>query len=223
MGRSGERWAELEQFADHTTVGGRIEYARLRQEMTQDELSKAMPDSRRKSRASIALYEGGSPVSLEVIEDIAAALNEDPAYLAFGSRAGTAEAVPQGQRVAVDRHEYEPDEQPYAVLPRWLLADFGASGNSLELVRLAVDAPAFDVRARDYLLIDAGCTAIEGDGRLYAVNTSAGVALVRSEPLLTDDPAEPLQLTGGQGAKYSVAPASLRLLGRLVGSLERRA
>lgn len=222
MGRSAERWAELEQMADHTSVGGRIEYARLRQEMTQDELSQAMPEGRRKSRASIALYESGSPVSLEVIQDIAAILNEDPAYLAFGRRVGSAEAAPQGQRVVVDRQEYGSDEPPHAVFPRRLLAGLDASGN-LELVRLAVDAPAFDVRARDYLLIDAGCTAIKGDGRLYAVNTSAGVALLRSEPLLTHDPAEPLQLTGGQGTRYSAAPASLRLLGRLVGSLQRRA
>ncbi len=223
MGRSGEHWAELEDSVDQTTVGGRIEYARRRQGMTQDELSRAMPESRRKSRASIALYEGSSPVSLEVIGDIAAILNEDPAYLAFGGRTGADEATALGQRVAVDRHEHEGDDLTYAVFPRQLIADFNASGKNLDLVRLAVDAPAFQVRARDYLLIDAGCAAIEADGRLYAVKTSAGVALVRSEPLLTDDPTEPLHLTGGQGARYSMAPASTRLLGRLVASLERRA
>jgi transcriptional regulator with XRE-family HTH domain len=217
MSKMAEKAAEIEQSTDVTTVGGRIERARRLLDMTQDDLSKAMPSDRRKSRASIALYESGSPVALEVIVDLAEILNEDPAYLAFGTeRSVTAQP---GQRVPIDPANGE--SEMAAIFPRSFLADFNA-GPDVSLVRLDQDAPFIGMYARDYLLVDTSRRDIEPGSGTYAIVTSNGVAVVRSEPALTRSSGDTLILTGGHGTQYNVSSDSLEVLGRLTASVQSR-
>jgi transcriptional regulator with XRE-family HTH domain len=217
MSRMAEEAAELEQI-DISTVGGRIERARREQGMRQEDLSKAMPEHRRKSRASIALYENNKPVALDVIADLASVLNEDPAYLAFGVR--HASVTQPGQRVPIDPTDENVEGADYAVLPRRFLAEFNA-GSDLALIRLDVSAPLFGVQADDYLLVDAASKDMRCRLGLYAVSGSCGLMLVRSEPSL-EDARDYSMVTSGNGAQYTVEQNRLKVVGRVVASVQSR-
>jgi len=222
MVQMADKHAELEQYADRSTVGGRIEYLRRSLQMSQEDLANALPKDRTagKSRATIALYESGKPVSLQTISDLAPILGVDPSYLAFGAVPEGGVAVSQGQRIPVNRDEWDAEEVQNAFLPRFMTSEFDAATKSLEFARLAIDAPAFGVRASDYLLLDTSCSTIEPDGRLYAVRTSAGIVLVRSEPIY-DTAGKSIHFIGGQGVDYSLPFDSVEVVGRLVATLQR--
>ena len=222
MGRMAERWAELVQDADLTTVGGRLRNARMLLELTQQELSDAMPSDRRKTRASIAAYElNGSSPSLEALEDLALILGEDPRFLAFGGSPDPVAQSVRGQQVPV-RSGGEGRDTEYAVLPTRLLNELAAAVPALSFVMLSIEAPAFGVKARDFLLVDGSSTDVKPDGQLYAVSTTAGAVLIRSEPLISPAGLGRLHLTSGNGASYEVLPNSLVALGKLVAVLQRR-
>lgn len=220
MAKMAGETGELDQDADLTTVGGRIEYFRRVLGMSQDDLANALPENRKggRSRATIALYENGKPVSLQTISDLAPILGLDPSYLAFGV---TPEAGSQGQRVPVNRAEWDAEDLHNVILPRFMVAEFDASKKPLEFVRLAVDAPAFGVKARDYLLIDCGCQTMEPDGRLYAVETSVGVALVRSEPTFLRETGGSMHFISGRGSSYSTPSDAVNVAGQVVAVLQR--
>jgi hypothetical protein len=217
-------WAAAEQDKDLTTVGGRLRWARLMKAMTQDDVAARMPDrgNGRKSRTMIAAYETKSAPSFEVVQDLAVILEEDPCFLAFGHRP----SEPQGQSIPVNPGNTDGKEETVgpsaAVLPYSLLTELGAGKKNLALVRLDAESPAFGLRAGDYLLLDTDRTTVEADGRLYAVKTSAGVVLVRFEPLFSPSASGLNQISSGQGTSYAVASTSLEVLGQLVASVQRR-
>ena len=222
-GRNKDTWAEAEQDKDLATIGGRIRYARISKGMTQQEVADALPDipGRKKSRASIAQYEMGSPPGVDVISDLATILNQNSCYLAFGGEAAGLVPAPQGQRVPITPKGDELNDGDFAFLPQNLLNELGAGRARLELVRLSVDAPSFGVRRLDYLLVDAGIGSLKGDGQIYAVATSVGIALVRSEPLFSQENSDEIHVTTGQGAQYIIPSESVEVAGRLISSLQR--
>lgn len=216
----GQLYIEAGEDNDLSTVRGRIRWARKRQSMTQDDLARAFPPGREKKRAVIGQYEsGGIKPSLEVIEDLASILSVDASYIAFGqgsAQSSQARAIPLYQD---DNDEPDPE---HLVLPLSILTEFGAAKLNLSVVRLEVDAPLFGCRANDFLLVDIGRSEIAADGLTYVVHTTAGPALVRSEPLLTRSTSKVLQLQGGQGTSYTVAPDELEVMGCVVASLQKR-
>jgi transcriptional regulator with XRE-family HTH domain len=213
--------AEAEQDKDVTTVGGRIRYARKSQGKTQQEVADALPDmpGRKKSRASIAQYEMGNPPGLDVLIDLAAVLGESPCYLAFGDEAAGRTRPPQGERIPINPSDDQMDDEGYAFLPQYLLSELGAASGRLIFTRLEVDAPTFGLRKQHYLLLDASSTDIKSDGQLYAVRSSAGLTIVRSEPTLSREEDGWLMLTGGSGANYRIHHSSLEVVGLILASL----
>lgn len=220
MGRMAEWDADAEEDRDLTYVGGRIRYARKRARMSQQELANAMPAERRKTRGAIAQYEdkeNGNLPPLQVIEDLALILGEDPRYLAFGGSQDPLVQSAQGQHIPV-YFPREPNVIEHAVLPRGMLAAFSANGMPLSLVQLSVDAPHFGFRALDFLLLDVGAQIIQPDGQVYAVNGSAGSMLVRGQPSLVRDEAD-LEIIDGHGAVRTIKSGSIDVMGRLVATL----
>lgn len=237
--RMKDLWAEAEQDKNLRTVGGRIRYARLSQGLTQLQVADALPEDRKrkKSRASIAQYEmSRKPPGVDVIRDLAAILNEDPCYLAFGERLNEPTPPIQGQRVPI-KHLPDPkppsprlrsdfaaplEGQECAVFPRRFLTDLGVGRGRVELIRVDFDAPTFGIRKHEYVLVDAEAGRIEADGQLYAISTPTGVTLVRSEPIISGAEGVPLNVTSGHGSQQSLSSDSIKVVGRVVASLQRR-
>ena len=72
---------------DMLTVGGRIAWARVREEVTQEAVAKAID----KVRPTVVQYEANKIVPpIEVIEKMARFLKVSPSFLAFGEQAGLA-------------------------------------------------------------------------------------------------------------------------------------
>lgn len=210
---------DVAEGAELATIGGRIRWARKRAGLSQEAVARVLPPERPRTRASIALYETGSNFpSLETIGDLAHILGTDPGFLAFGQDARPEVLALRGQELAVVDGK---SEARHAFLPHELLAELGGSGASLQLVRLAVSASFFGIQAHAYVLIDAADARLRSDGLLYAVNTSAGAALVRSEPALVPENGDELLITTGQGMSARVPAASLDVLGRVLASLRK--
>lgn len=223
MAKMADMYAPLDQDADLMTVGGRIEHLRRSLQMSQEDLANALPKARKggRSRATIALYESGKPVSLQTISELALILGVDPSYLAFGVVPHAGAAVPQGQRIPVRSDGFDAEKIQHAFLPNLMASEFNIATKTLEFVRLAIDAPAFGMRAGDYLLLDTSSCKIDPDGRIYAVQTSAGVTLVRSEPIYRREADGSICFISGQGAHYSRPSSSLEVTGQLVAALQQ--
>lgn len=214
-----ELYVDADQGNDLTTVEGRIKWARKRLGMTQDDLAKAFPPKRKKKRAVIGRYEGGFIVpSLEVIGDLASILQVGASFLAFGE--GPAQSI-RARAIPLHQDENDEPDPEHLMVPLSMLADLGAESFNLTVIRLAVEAPLFGFRADDYFLVDTD-TVLTANGLTYAVQTSAGPALVRSDPLLTRSKSETLQLQGGQGASYTTTSAEVDVLGCVIASIQKR-
>jgi transcriptional regulator with XRE-family HTH domain len=221
MSDQGVPYVEASRDEGLTTVGARIRWARKRQGKTQDELAQAFPKGREKKRAVIGQYESGGIVpSLEVIGDLASILQVEPSFLAFGE--GPAQTI-QTRALPLDQDENDEPDPEHLIVPLSMLADLGVEEMDLKVVRLEVEAPLFGLGANDYVLVDVDRATMASDGLIYAVQTSAGPALVRSEPLLTRSSSKTLQLKGGQGESYTAASDDLEVLGCVVASIQKKA
>lgn len=190
--------------------------------MSQDDLAKAFPEGREKKRAVIGRYENETiNPPLDVIKDLATILRVDPAYLAFGDGPERIAHSLGSRPIPVYQSAHDDAEPEHVVLPLRMLEEFDAGNVSVAAVRVEVEAPLFGIRVDDYALVDTGA-AIVSDGRLYAVNTSAGPALFRSEPLFTPDKAAALEITSGQGATYTSTSIELEVLGCVIASIQKR-
>lgn len=220
MGRSGEAFADAEQDKDLATIGGRIRYARKLRMMTQEELARRFPG--KKGRAVISEYEQGNiKPSLDVIETLATILEEDPAYLAFGVLPGRLAQAVSGKLIPTSDAKSFCEDQEQAVLPTQLLADLGAGGGALRFVKIVVDAPAHGFAVGDYALVDTSVGQLKPDGRLFAIDTSAGLAVMRSEPALQSASEGELYLVSGRNVVHPIKREAVAALGVVVASLQR--
>ena len=217
--RTKDRSIEIEQDKDLSTLGGRLQYARRLSSMTQEELGMAIDQT----RSSIAQYEGDHATPpLEVICRLAASVCVDPRFLIFGDEPGQTENLFAGGRLvpvgeAIGDAAYS---QPIIGLPSILVSDFTAKAKELKFLLLEVPAPHFGLRQGCYLLLETGLEKIEADGQIYAVRSTAGLALVRSEPQFDMTLANVLQFTDGNGQGRTVEESALALAGRLVATLQ---
>ena len=200
-------------------LGAALKEARTATGMSQQALGKSLPEGRERSRAAIAQYEAGAnPPSLQTIYDLAQTMGiEVNDLFGVGPPSSGLERV-NGKRVPIKRLGSADDEQ--AILPLSLLAEIGATEQQqLQLVRLGVNGGALGGLAGDYVLIDAGCSELAADGRLYAVSTPAGAALLRAEPFVNADGS--IMLTSGQNITATVPAGSHTVLGCVMASLSR--
>lgn len=222
MFENGNPFLEEAQEKAPNTIGERIRVARKLQSMSQDDLAKAFPEGREKKRAVIGRYENETiNPPLDVIKDLAAILRVDPAYLAFGDGPERVAHALRSDFIPVYQSPHDDAAPEHVMLPFRMLEEFKAENRSILIVRLEVEAPLFGIRVDDYALVDTGVGMVS-DGRLYVVNTSAGPALFRSEPLFTPNKTEALKITSGQGVTYTPATGELEVLGCVIASIQKR-
>ena len=199
-------------------LGTALKEARTVTGLSQQALGKSLPQGRERSRAAIAQYEAGTnPPSLQTIYDLAETLGIEVKHLFGGDLPKQGLARSNEKRVPIKRGGNPDHEQ--AIFPLTLLAEIGATEQQLELVRLGVNGGALGGLAGDYVMIDAGCSELAADGRLYAVSTPAGAALMRAEPFVNADGS--IMLTSGQNITATVQAGSLTVLGRVMATINR--
>ncbi len=205
---------------DMSSFGARLAQARRDIDLTQEGFARAAG----LTRSSIAQYEGGRATPpLDTIFKLAEVLGGDPRFLIFGDEPGRDyEGMSGGRLVPVGAAD-DLDEARQAVigLPLPVIAEFGARELDLRFTALEVEAPWFKAKAGSLLLLAMGFDRIRPDGGLYAVRSTAGLALVRSEPLLGEAEPDSLRLTDGQGLACEATSSALAPVGRLIALLQR--
>lgn len=210
-------WIEEHGNSDFSTLGSRLAWARDQADLKQQELGAAIG----KTRSAIAQYESGAiNPPLEVIIALSTRLGLDPQFLAFGDDTGGANRhLIAG--LGVDRAAAGPGSSAIGI-PAEALEEWGLQTAALVVRRLDVDAPHFGIKAGSYLILkpdDSG--QIQSDGDIYAVNSSAGLYLVRSLPVLIGIGHEVPLLAGGHGQAYE-SPISPQTEGKLVCVMQRQ-
>ncbi len=197
------------------SVGRRIAFARELAGMTQKDLAAAID----KSRPTIVQYEADkiSP-PLSMIVELARSLGTTPEFLAFGIDLAPTNAS-QKVEVAIGALELDGGftATESAFLPGHLVRDsFGISGTA-QLVRLDQDARKFGLSKGDLLLVDRSAEIVVGDGKYYAIPTSAGLSVILNAVQLTQRPDE-YEIQDGSGDRYRLGEAP-SVLGRVCGAL----
>ena len=199
------------------TIGERIAWARAQKGISAAQLAKMVG----RTRAAISLYETGrNNPPTAMLTAMADALDVDVGWLTHGRRL----VRPQ-----------LPEHIEGWVGPVWELRPFYRSLSSADpkffsdfakAVALSVSAPHFGLEAGDILLL-VGCeNPIASDGSLYALQSSAGTIVVRSEPQIgwssahANPPAE-LVLTTGHGQSLFTQGEALDAQGRVAGWIHR--
>lgn len=204
---------------DLNTMGGRISWARLRREMTQNDLSKAAG----KSRATVVQYEQNNiEPPLEVIRNMAEVLHVAPEFIAFGRHGGldgtanaAVEIVPIKQiRVGRDGGLFEVGN--FAV-PREIFEGKDINPEKVHMVALDHDEPAFAYHAHDRLLVDTSIKEITSGYEQYLLKGDIGVTVVRREPNFVGGQKGTVLLSTGTGTSQQVKTRDLDIVGAVVG------
>ena len=208
-----------EDNVDLTTMGGRIAWARLRKKMTQ----KALSQLTEKSRATIVQYEQNRiepPVSSVVA--LSKALNVSPEFLAFGRHgldgiSNAAEEIVTVPEIMLGRDgEYASGGFAF---PRKMMESFGAQVNGTKVFVLMQDAPAFQFRGGDRLIVNTKVTTPIPDYDMYLLKTPSALEVVRCEPNLTHN--KEVTFTGSKGQQFKVDPKDLTFVGAILGSVRQ--
>lgn len=196
-------------------VGGRISHYRQLAQITQKDLAAAIE----KSRPTIVQYEANriSP-PLSVIRELARVLRTTPEYLAFGIDLAS---EGQSSKIDVSIGELEEDGEfttsESAHLPgRIVRSNYGVEGTP-QLIRLDNDAPRFGLSKGDLLLVDRSARIAPGDGKYYAISTSAGLSVVLNAVHLVPRPGQ-FELQDGTGERHHLTEPP-EVLGRCCGAL----
>lgn len=204
---------------DLNTLGGRLAWARLREEITQEDLAMAID----KVRATIVAYERGSIMPpINVVEELAKRLKVSPSYLAFGehgikSRAGANAAE---MTVNIDEITYGRDGSYVSgtfAMPRRLADSYVDNVDKLKVIVLNHHADAFGLRAGDRLFVDSSIQSIDKDFDTYVIEVDGGMEVVRIAPSFTKT--NMTLVEGPRGDKVQTNPADLQIVGAVVSTL----
>ena len=210
--------SEARTTPDLMTVGGRIAWARAQKGLSASKLARAVG----RTRAAISLYEiGRNKPPTEMLNAMADVLGRDVRWLAFGDPVEhlhlddvelsgptvTFQSVPAAVRQLLDKRPHA-----FAGIDRVAI--------------LELDAPHFGLSFGDILLLLAVGAPIKADGKLYAISSTAGTVVVRSEPMIDRDSeiegaGLSLLLTTGQGQAYRTSSDAIDVLGQVGGWLHR--
>lgn len=205
---------------DLNTLGGRLAQSRLRKEMTQDQLAKAVD----KVRATIVAYERGDITPpIPVVELIANALNVSPAFLAFGVHV-VKEAEKDGTAISIDEITYGRDG-PFVsgnyILPVSLAREYAARVTDLSVYVLGHNAEAFNLRSGDRLFTDTSVNALSSEFDTYVIETRSGMEIVRIAPSFAAA-GKSVLVEGPRGDKIETRVADLKIMGAVVSTLRQQ-
>ncbi|NBC37813.1 helix-turn-helix domain-containing protein [Novosphingobium sp. FSY-8] len=225
---TGSKIYQVNGVEDLATIGGRIASARARKGLSAAKLGALIG----RTRAAVSLWEANKNVPpMSMIEAMSEVLEVQSSWLWNGVLYGPALQVPEGGSIpALDQIPTSISGSlrlgGYSKVDRMLEQMPEAFSGVFSFARLGADAPNFNLRQGDLLLLGDKNVPVQSDGKLYAVESTVGVVAVRSEPLL-DSQAEsggegrPLQITTGHGQSYRTAREDLDSLGKVNGWLHK--
>jgi transcriptional regulator with XRE-family HTH domain len=205
---------------DLRTLGGRISWARVREDMTQEDVAKAI----NKSRATIVQYENNKinpPVAMVV--ELSKALNVSPSFVAFGEHGTKASINAEEEVVSIEEITFGRDGSYMSggfALPRKLAESYVHNPRTLKVYVLNHNAPAFDLRSGDRIFADTSVTVLTSDHDMYLLRMpSGGMEVVRYEPSF--EKSATVSFIGPKGAAISVKVKGLDIIGAVVGTLHQ--
>lgn len=200
-------------------VGQRLAAARQQRHLTQKQFSERVG----KSRATIVQYEQGRlQPPLDQIILMARALDVAPEQIAFGLQAIAGLEHETANVASLPEVELRGKEQKISGAHGFasgLVDHLGVEPDRAKVYVVTEAAPAFWLSAGDRIIVNAE-TSFEKEGRLYAIRTPRGLAVVRLLPGLSAS--NHVNLNGSYGETLSYDPRDLEVLGLVVGSIQAR-
>lgn len=207
-----------QQGSELTTMGGRIQWARRRKEMTQEQVADLVG----KARATVVQYEKGRifpPV--KEVENLATILGVSPEFLAFGRHGVEGMNNAAEEIVALPEVTEGADGKLYTsgafAVPRKLFAEKDVDPQKARMFFLKHDEAEFNFATGDRLILDQSIKAVDLDHDLFLIQSSNGPHVVRREPNFIGGPKGSAVLTTGRGVSQTVKTKELEVLGAIIG------
>lgn len=208
---------------DTSKMGGRIEWARLRKGLRQEDLAKRLG----KSRITIGAYESDQITPpLSVVEQVAQILDISPSFVAFNEQTvpvyGKCEIdVVAGPEMRIGANGVAPVSG--FALSRDLVESYGVDDpKEFKAFVLNHDAKEFDLHAGDRMFVDTSISAPKSQHDYYLLDTGDGIEIVRIEPHLAAKVSDTINMTGPNGQRFSHKLKDLKFIGAVVATLRRQ-
>lgn len=205
---------------DLNTVGGRIAWARLREEMTQEQVAKAID----KVRPTVVQYEANKIVPpIEVIQKMAKYLKVSPSFLAFGEHGIQTNGNAGEDVVNIDEISYGRDgsyQSGVFAFPRKLAESYVEKASTFKAFVMNHHAPLFDLRAGDRVFADTSVRDVTNEHDTYLLDVTGGMEIVRIPRTLTKGPNVEIILPDNE--KMSVKVKDLKIIGAVVSTLRSK-
>lgn len=210
---------------DFNTLGGRLAYARLREEMTQEQLGKAID----KVRATVVAYETNKIMPpIPIVEALAQRLKVSPSFLAFGEHtvrpSGAGKAASAAANTVNIPEITHGRDGPYAsgtyALPRSVAESYVTDLKDLKVYVLRHHAEEFNLRQGDRLFTDTSVRKLNRDYDTYLIEAPGGLEIARIPATFTD--ATTVMLEGPKGDKSKVKISGLKIIGAVVSTLRKQ-
>jgi transcriptional regulator with XRE-family HTH domain len=204
---------------DLKTLGGRLAYARLREQVTQDDLARAID----KVRGTVVAYERNTIMPpIPIVEALAKVLKVSPSFLAFGEHGVKAIAGenPAEATVNVDEITFGRDGSYISgtfAMPRSLAESYVDNLRFLKVYVLGHNADAFGLRQGTRLFVDTGIESISNEFDTYVIEVNGGMEVIRIAPSFAKS--AKVTVEGARGDKQEVTAKSLKILGAVVSTL----
>jgi transcriptional regulator with XRE-family HTH domain len=204
---------------DLNSLGGRLAYARLREEVTQEQLAEAAD----KCRGTIVAYERNKIMPpIPIIEALAKVLKVSPSFLAFGEHGvkSVGDMNAAESTVNVDEITFGRDGHYTSgtfAMPRSLAESYVESVRSLKVYVLGHNADAFGLRQDTRLFVDTSVQSISNEFDTYVIEANGGMEVIRIAPSFAKS--NKVVVEGSRGDKQEVAPKDLNILGAVVSTL----
>lgn len=205
---------------DLTTMPGRIAWARMRRQMTQEAVAKKLD----MSRATIVQYEKGNITPpIPAVERLSKVLDVSPEFLAFGRQGVnalnnaaeeiiTVAEVSQGSRGLFETGAF--------AMPKSLFDGKDIDTARTKMFVLKHDEDEFGFSKGDRLIIDQGAKDINDSNHvLFLIETPQGPVVVRREPNVGTTHKGKVFLTNGNGITQTMDAKSFKVLGAVNGVL----
>jgi transcriptional regulator with XRE-family HTH domain len=204
---------------DLHSVGGRLAYARLRNNVTQEHLAGQID----KVRGTIVSYERNIIMPpIPVVEALAKVLNVSASFLAFGEHGvkTTASDNAAESTITVDEITCGRDGSYISgafAMPRALAESYVENVRSLKVYVLGHNADAFGLRQDTRLFVDASVQSVSNEFDTYVIEVNGGMEVIRIAPSFAKS--DKIKVEGSRGDKQQVPAKDLKVLGAVVSTL----
>lgn len=209
-----------EDGLDLSTLGGRLAMARMRAKITQEELARQID----KSRPTVLQYEHNkiSP-PVHVVTQMASILKVSPSYIAYGEHGIATKKNELGEIISIEEVAKGRNGRfvkGTIALSRALAESYAPDTSKLRAYVLDHNAPVFDLRDGDRVIVDASVSELVGRYDMYLISSpTGGFEIVRYEHTFANTKA--VSFMGPNGKKLSVVKGDLTILGAVVSTLRK--